>query len=242
MNTTILVMSDVTIRKAHLLRAYDALLTAAEHNDGKHRFPPRSTIAHAGELKLALGSYGLHFEENAAGALMNLTFRPDRADNTREILSQAFEALGPYVVAGHAAIFASENAEVFRFYFDGTQCVVQEGYAAFTDAPTAPPEVPADRLSEVAQEPRPWITQAGTQNPDEEMGSGMTLRRHAEFGDAALQAYAVRTGLTLPGEYEEAVSDLIGDVQHLCDREGLDFEELIDRAGRRYNEEIEGDG
>jgi len=110
------------------------------------------------------------------------------------------------------------------------------------DAPVAPPEEPADRLSEVAPEPRPWLVQAGEQDPDAPMGSGLSLRAYAESGDAALRAYAVRTGLRLPDEYEEAVKDALTGIMHVCDREDVDFEAALDSARRRYNEEIDGDG
>ena len=240
-NSTILIRSDVIIPKRHLRAAYEALLSAAEANPSRVNHPDLSTLRHAGELKLALGSYGLYPEEATDGSLLNLRYREGRDE---AVIHEALMAIGPFVKTGRSVVFANETGDIFRYYYDGTKAHHQvEGRLVFDPAAEAPMSLPPpDRLSEVAPEPRPWLTQAGTQAPDEPMGSGMTLRRHAEFGDAALHPYATRTGLTLPDEYEEAVKDSLGDIMHVCDREGLDFEEMLASAQARYSEEIDGDG
>jgi len=90
---------------------------------------------------------------------------------------------------------------------------------------------------------REWKRQAGALGPDEEPGYGPpTLRQKAAFADAALGPYAEVTGLGYPEpEMSEAITDLLSDLRHLCDREGLDFATLDDRAQRHYEDEIDGE-
>lgn len=59
----------------------------------------------------------------------------------------------------------------------------------------------------------------------------------------ALKAYA-RTGggSYLTGEAPEtAIYDLLGDLRHLCDALGLNFDELNDRGARHYEAEVTGE-
>jgi hypothetical protein len=87
--------------------------------------------------------------------------------------------------------------------------------------------------------------------------------QRAEWARWAVRAFAAQTGqlkrpdggraqgariadqLTLAGEVEdldEAVGDLLCDLMHLADREGLDFTLLVERAMGNYAEETAGDG
>jgi hypothetical protein len=38
-----------------------------------------------------------------------------------------------------------------------------------------------------------------------------------------------------------AVTDILGDIRHLCDREGWDFDDLIERSISNYRAEVEPD-
>lgn len=58
--------------------------------------------------------------------------------------------------------------------------------------------------------------QAGPDNAD-----------RARWADAAVDAFNTKTGTT---EYEEAIGDLIADLGHLAEREGLDFMALARRG------------
>ena len=55
----------------------------------------------------------------------------------------------------------------------------------------------------------------------------------AEWAAASLRHFQCTTGT----EYEDAPSDLIGDLMHWCDRNGMDFERELNRARRHYQEE-----
>jgi hypothetical protein len=55
-----------------------------------------------------------------------------------------------------------------------------------------------------------------------------------------LRLYARRTGLTFEADTEAALTDLLADLRHFCDREGLDFEEYMLRALKNYLQEIDG--
>ena len=88
---------------------------------------------------------------------------------------------------------------------------------------------------------RRWKHQAGTQNPSKEYLAGVpTLRRSALLGEESLRLYARRTGLTFEADTEAALTDLLADLRHFCDREGLDFEEYMLRALKNYLQEIDG--
>lgn len=52
----------------------------------------------------------------------------------------------------------------------------------------------------------------------------------AEWADEALGVFCARTGLDLEVEPDDAVSDLICNVGHFCDRSGLNFVSLVSRA------------
>jgi hypothetical protein len=65
-----------------------------------------------------------------------------------------------------------------------------------------------------------------------------TLR--AELAALAVRAYAERTGV-LGEEPALAISDLLGDLMHLCDALGLDFQGLVDRGAYHYEPELRGE-
>ncbi|USH45367.1 hypothetical protein SEA_RUTHIEJR_89 [Mycobacterium phage Ruthiejr] len=61
----------------------------------------------------------------------------------------------------------------------------------------------------------------------------------AAFAAEALVAYVRRVGD--PGELETAVTDLLGDLRHLCDALGLDFEDAAEMSFCHYDAEIRGE-
>ncbi len=82
---------------------------------------------------------------------------------------------------------------------------------------------------------REWKVQAGTQHPDEpgHLCEG-TLRSYAEKAARAVNAY-------MEEDYEQAIVDLLSDLMHLADREGEDFESLLETARGHYLAEIDGE-
>jgi hypothetical protein len=89
---------------------------------------------------------------------------------------------------------------------------------------------------------RRWKRKAGAQDPSKEYCAGVpTLRRSALLGEESLRLYARRTGLNFDGDTEAALSDLLTDLQHFCDREGLDYERYAARARNNYCREIDGE-
>ena len=80
-----------------------------------------------------------------------------------------------------------------------------------------------------------WKVQAGTQHPDEpgHLCEG-TLRRCAEKADESVGPY-------MEEDYEQAIVDLLSDLMHLTDREGEDFESLLETARGHYRAEIDGE-
>ena len=86
-----------------------------------------------------------------------------------------------------------------------------------------------------------WKHKAGKQNPEEIYCQGVpTLRRSSVLAEEALRLYAKRTGLSYGGDSEAAASDLLTDLMHLCDREGLTFEDLLSDARNNHTHEIDG--
>ena len=61
----------------------------------------------------------------------------------------------------------------------------------------------------------------------------------AEFAGLAVKAYAKRTGV-LDEEPETAISDLLGDLMHLCDALDLSFDGLVESGRYHYDCEVEG--
>jgi hypothetical protein len=55
----------------------------------------------------------------------------------------------------------------------------------------------------------------------------------AEWAAAALRHFQCCTGT----DYDTALVDLLGDLMHWCDRNGVDFEDELSRARRHYDAE-----
>ena len=80
----------------------------------------------------------------------------------------------------------------------------------------------------------PTKKKAKQQPPDpENMNDG-----RAEWAAAALRHFQCTTG----SEYDDGLSDLLGDLMHWCDRSGIDFDAELSRARMHYEAETtEGD-
>jgi hypothetical protein len=82
--------------------------------------------------------------------------------------------------------------------------------------------------------------------PDPE---GMNDER-AEWALSTIQAFGTTTGecfYDFDGQERDAIlqqniSDLLGDLAHLCDREGVNLRAMLDRAEHHYNEETDNEG
>jgi hypothetical protein len=65
-----------------------------------------------------------------------------------------------------------------------------------------------------------------------------TTKDCAGYALHAVEAFASKTGLEIETDgLETAVSDLLADLMHLCDKEDLDFETCVARAEGHYHEE-----
>jgi hypothetical protein len=65
----------------------------------------------------------------------------------------------------------------------------------------------------------------------------------AEWARAGVEAMADQTGVLRAGDgMEEAIHDLLGNLMHLCDREGIDFNNVLIDARECYAEETDGTG
>lgn len=63
----------------------------------------------------------------------------------------------------------------------------------------------------------------------------------AEWARQALETFAATTGLNMDGETPEAIGDLLANIMHFCDRNGLDFDERLANARFHYDEETQDD-
>lgn len=67
------------------------------------------------------------------------------------------------------------------------------------------------------------------------MGSKKAANNNADRGERAVRAM----GLEYTDEISADISDLLTDLRHLCDREGLDFAALDSWACKNYEIEVE---
>lgn len=70
---------------------------------------------------------------------------------------------------------------------------------------------------------------------DEDYRDDNTAR--ASFAAQALVTFVERAG---ENEMETNISDLLGDLMHLCDALGIDFDEAVDDGRVYYEAEVEG--
>lgn len=59
----------------------------------------------------------------------------------------------------------------------------------------------------------------------------------SEAADRALRVFALETGANIEVEMADVLTDLLGNLRHLCDRHGLDFDKIHDLARDHYTGE-----
>jgi len=64
-----------------------------------------------------------------------------------------------------------------------------------------------------------------------------TNRNRTEWAALAVRRFAEITGSDL---YDDAITDLLVDLRHLCSRENLDWEYILHKANLHYREEVLG--
>lgn len=74
------------------------------------------------------------------------------------------------------------------------------------------------------------------------MSEHITNAKRAEYADRTLLVYKQYTGLDSAREVDEtAFQELLVDLRHWCDTQGLDFDQCVLESEGTYNEEIEDD-
>lgn len=59
--------------------------------------------------------------------------------------------------------------------------------------------------------------------------------RRAKLAEEILRVYCEKTGLTLEDDgADTAITDLLGDLMHLCHRDGLDLDDLTEKASGHW--------
>lgn len=106
------------------------------------------------------------------------------------------------------------------------QCPAPPGAQQQAQRPELPQELPPVALAQGSQEP-------------EDISPEMNAKR-AHWAWMALAKFAWVTGLDLKAEGETALQDLLTDLQHWAQEQGINFPEVAERAERRYAEEIQG--
>lgn len=64
--------------------------------------------------------------------------------------------------------------------------------------------------------------------------------KHAEWGEAALDAFKAVVGSN--DDYKLDIGDLVCDLRHLCDREGVSWQSILDSVEMHYTAEVDGRG
>ena len=67
-------------------------------------------------------------------------------------------------------------------------------------------------------------------------GDGPTNAKRAAWAEAGVRAFLKASGETEAVD-EDSIRDLMADLLHLCDREGVDAQAAVDWALRRWEEE-----
>jgi len=86
-----------------------------------------------------------------------------------------------------------------------------------------------------------WARMAGSQHPYESSkNSDSTLRSMAGRGQKILGRYQKMINGE-EADYESALADVLTDLRHFCDMEGLDFAAALDSSENHYGDEVNGD-
>ena len=100
------------------------------------------------------------------------------------------------------------------------------------------PEENADELKVTHLLTLPWDGDGEMRDAADAESVRHDNTRRAGFAVAALEGYAERIGGADSEPVEQHIRDLLGDLRHLCDALGADFDELSNRGGGAYDDEI----
>lgn len=68
----------------------------------------------------------------------------------------------------------------------------------------------------------------------------VTNNDRAGWAQAAVDAFASKTEMDRAGEdFETIAADLLCDLMHLCDKNGVKFHEVLERGNANYQAEVE---
>ncbi|QBP30557.1 hypothetical protein SEA_CHARM_76 [Mycobacterium phage Charm] len=90
-----------------------------------------------------------------------------------------------------------------------------------------------DQLADIPHTPGGFTSRGSFPNDPEKRNNCNVI-----WAAKALQAYVNVIGRD---EIETSISDLLGDLMHLADAAGVDFDELLNKAEWAYGEELEGE-
>lgn len=63
-------------------------------------------------------------------------------------------------------------------------------------------------------------------------------RERAMWAAVALEAFGNSTGICAEDEFDTAAGDFLADLMHLCDKNGVNFEDLLEKGRNHYESEI----
>lgn len=88
------------------------------------------------------------------------------------------------------------------------------------------------RLADIREQIETANRESSLPDPDQQNDD------RASWAEKAIEAFCVATGSDL----EDAVSDLVADLGHFCDRHGFLLRNEINRAADHYDAETDGEG
>jgi hypothetical protein len=139
-------------------------------------------------------------------------------------LKQAVTKLLPYAEAEQENFYhmAKQEPDEYQSAYEECRHAVSFAYDVLGDGAVGQPK-PAKKRKTRRNLP-----------PDPENMNG----DRAEWAAAALRHFQCCTGT----DYDDSVTDLLGDLMHWCDRNGVDFGDELARARRHYHAETDGKG
>jgi len=63
-------------------------------------------------------------------------------------------------------------------------------------------------------------------------------RERAMWAAIGLEAFGNSTGISQEDEFDTVVGDFLADLMHLCDKNGVNFETLLEKGRNHYESEI----
>jgi len=109
--------------RAKVKAAITALMTrASATRDGKFRWVDTSTVLEARTLDEQLEEWRWAPEYDDEGNIVNLEYQGEKQGDEIEL----FKAMAPFVKPGSYIDMMGEDGNDWRWYFDGTSCVLQD--------------------------------------------------------------------------------------------------------------------